>query len=357
MRLIITIPLLLLLAGCADLGYYWHSANGHLDLMSQREDIEDLLEDETLDDRLRERLVLVTEIRQFSVERLDLPDNGSYASYVALDQPYVLQNLFAAPEFSTELQQWCYPIVGCASYRGYYEQSRLDDFVAELEAEGLEIYVGQVPAYSTLGWFDDPVLSSFIDWPDYRLAGLLFHELTHQQVFIDGDTTFNESLASAVEQVGTGLWLESQGREADLASFTRWITYRDEVIRLVVDTRGELDLVYASDIDDIGKRDAKQAALQLAREAHSAIAARHGIKAGFTAWFENNLNNAKIGSIAAYNERVVSFVNMLEARDLDFADFFAYVERVAELDQASRDACLDAWESNPGVTGNACPVG
>jgi predicted aminopeptidase len=174
MRCLISIPLLLLLGGCADIGYYWHSARGHLEVMDKRVAIEDLLAQQSTTPELRERLTLVREIRQFSVTRLELPDNDSYLSYVELDRPYLVQNLFAAPEFSTRLQQWCYPIIGCASYRGYFDETRLLAYVEELEAAGLEVHVGRVSAYSTLGWFDDPVLSSFINWPDYRLAGLLY---------------------------------------------------------------------------------------------------------------------------------------------------------------------------------------
>ena len=216
MRWIISIPLLLLLAGCADTGYYWHNANGHLSVMNQRVDIEELLADDQLDAKLRARLQLVQEIRRFSIKRLDLPANDSYASYVELDRPYVVQNIFAAAEFSTRLYEWCYPVIGCAGYRGYYDEVRMLAYSEDLKSRGLEVYIGKVSAYSTLGWFDDPVLSSFIDWPDYRLAGLLFHELTHQQIYIDNDTRFNESLASAVQQVGTELWLKSRNESDQL---------------------------------------------------------------------------------------------------------------------------------------------
>ena len=261
MRLAISIPLLLLLVGCSDFGYYWHNANGHLAVMDQRVDIEELLADDQLDSKLRERLLLVQEIRRFSIERLDLPANNSYASYVELDRPYVVRNIFAAPEFSTRLVQWCYPVIGCASYRGYYEEQRLLAYYDELVAEGLDVYIGNVSAYSTLGWFDDPVLSSFIDWPEYRLAGLLFHELTHQRIYIDDDTTFNESLATAVQQVGTELWLEERNQQKQLELLTSWNLYRDEVIALIENTRDNLAEVYLEDVEDNVKRENKRRVL------------------------------------------------------------------------------------------------
>ena len=151
MRCIISIALLLLLTGCADLGYYWHNANGHLAVMNQRVDIDEMLADDQLDAGLRERLQLVQEMRRFSIERLDLPANDSYLSYVELDRPYVVQNIFAAPEFSTRLYEWCYPVIGCASYRGYYDEARMLAYSDDLKSRGLEVYIGKVSAYSTLG--------------------------------------------------------------------------------------------------------------------------------------------------------------------------------------------------------------
>ena len=355
MRWLISIPLLLLLCGCTDAGYYWHSTTGHLEIMNERVDIDELLADDDLDSKLRARLVLVQEMRQFSIDRLGLPDNGSYSSYVNLQRPYVIQNLFAAPELSTRLHQWCYPVIGCASYRGYYDETRLLAYIKELQSEGLEVHVGRVPAYSTLGWFDDPVLSSFINWPDYRLAGLLFHELTHQQLYIDDDTTFNESLASAVQQVGTILWLQSNNQNAPLDEFRRWLVYRDEAIALIVATRSQLDELYSSGLSDDEKRQQKILRFLEAREAHETIAARHDIERGFKSWFASGLNNAKIGSIAAYNSRVTAFVNMLEARDTDFPGFYQYVEQLGKLDRGPRDRCLDAWEKGVVAASRICP--
>lgn len=354
MRRLISIPLLFLLCGCADLGYYWHSARGHMDVMKQRVEISKLLADESLDARLRERLLLVRQIREFSIERLSLPDNGSYRSYVDLGRPWLIRNLFAAPEFSTRLHQWCYPIIGCAGYRGYYDDDRLRAYAEQLEAEGLEVHIGNVPAYSTLGWFDDPVLSSFVDWPDYRLAGLLFHELTHQRIYIDDDTTFNESLATAVQQAGTRLWLQSLSREDELESLSARMRYRGDVISLIEATRERLAELYRQDIDHPRMRIHKAAILDEARRAHQAIAASHGITGGFSNWFADGLNNAKIGSITAYNAEVPAFVGMLQAHGLDFGAFFSYVEALASLDRDARDACLEAWRESR-ASRAACP--
>ena len=356
MRRLFSIPLVLLICGCADLDYYWHSANGHMALMDQRVDIEDLLADEQLDDKLRARLLLVQQIREFSIATLDLPANGSYRNYVELQQAYVIQNLFAAPEFSTRLHQWCYPLIGCASYRGYYEEARLLADIDELQSEGLEVYVGEVPAYSTLGWFDDPVLSSFIDWPDYRLAGLMFHELTHQRLYVDDDTTFNESLASAVQQAGTVLWLESRNEAAQLQEYMRWLVYRDEVIALIERTRERLRELYDSELSDAGKREGKALQFDRARAEHELIAERHGINGGYRSWFAGELNNARIGSVATYNARVPAFLNMLDDGARNFTKFYRYVEKVAQLERSEREHCLDAWQRQPQSPAGSCPL-
>ena len=355
MRRIISICLLLMLSGCADLGYYWHSANGHLAVMNQRVDIDELLADDSLETDLRERLALVQEIRRFSIERLELPANDSYDSYVELDRPYVIQNLFAAAEFSTRLYEWCYPVIGCASYRGYYDEDRMLAYADDLKSRGLEVHIGQVSAYSTLGWFDDPVLSSFINWPDYRLAGLLFHELTHQQIYIDDDTTFNESLASAVQQVGTELWLKSQNRVEDLDRLSRWLAYREQAIKLIESTRERLAELYASDISATEKRERKKQIFVDARIRHGAIAKTHQVNGGFTRWFADDLNNAKIGSVAAYNSQAPAFINMIHAHQFDFKAFFNYADAVGALEKPVRDSCLATWKQTTSLTGGDCP--
>ncbi len=349
------LSVLLLLGGCADLGYYWHSARGHMALMNARVDIPTMLEDPATDEELRQRLELVLEIREFARDRLALPLGDSYREYVALDRPYVLRNLFAAPEFSTRLHQWCYPVIGCASYRGYFDDQRLENDASQMKADGLEIHIGRVPAYSTLGWFDDPVLSSFVNWPEYRLAGLLFHELTHQQLFIEDDTTFNESLASAVQQAGTELWLAERGQTEQLDQFRRWQKYRGEVIALIESTRANLDALYRGDLDEENKRRLKAARFEQAREQHAGIAAENGISGGFSRWFESELNNAKIGSVSAYNAWRPAFGNMITAYRQDFGSFYRYAEAVSTLDQSARDQCLRSWHSGESFARDGCP--
>ncbi len=344
----------ILLSGCSDIGYYWHSTKGHLSIMDKRVDISTLLEDPDLDIKLRSRLVLIQKIRAFSIETLALSDNGSYTSYAQLNRSYVLKNLFAAPEFSTRLLSWCYPIAGCASYRGYYDEDLLAEFVAKLKKDNSDIHIGEVPAYSTLGWFDDPVLSSFIHWPETRLAGLIFHELTHQQLYVDNDTLFNESLASAVQRTGTELWLKSRQKSDEITQFRDYNLYNQAVVQLIEQTRAELDTLYETEISPETKRKQKKTILDTAIERHATLAQSFNNKGGYTHWFSSGLNNAKLASVSAYNVHLPAFINMMDAQQGNFKRFFEYVETIAQLPKPKRDLCLDAWQKNNNLIGSSC---
>ena len=350
-RTFFLLTFLLLLGACSELGYYWQTTNGHMVLMNKRVDIEVMLEDPELEPKLRQRLLLVRAIRLFSVEALSLPESPSYSKYVQLDRPYVLQNLFAAPEFSTSLHVWCYPIAGCAGYRGYYDENLLAEYAGQLKAQNFDTHISNVPAYSTLGWFDDPVLSSFIYWPDYRLAGLLFHELTHQRIFVKNDTQFNESLAVAVQQAGTGLWLRSSHRSSQQEEFKRWIEYQQEVIELIEATRARLAELYRGGTSATTKRDQKRVIFADARQSYSRLALRLNYRGGYENWFAGELNNAKLGSVAAYYAHIPAFLAILKARNFDFSAFFDTVEVISEMDKTERDACLVLWSEGK-LTGN-----
>ncbi len=350
----IFVLIVLLSSGCADLGYYWHTAKGHMAIMHRRVAIDDLLDDPQADAELKKRLILVKQIRLFAFNRLDLPQSGSYTDYAQLDHPYVLQNLFAAPEFSTRLLSWCYPIAGCTSYRGFYQQQRLDDFIATLKAENNEVHITRVPAYSTLGWFDDPVLSSFIYWPDHRLAGLLFHELSHQRIYIDDDSQFNESLASAVQQVGIRLWLESHNQLDQLDKFNRGLAYRRDVAQMIESARDQLSNIYKEDKSDAWKRIEKHGIFELMREQYEDISTRHNYRDGYAKWLAAELNNAKLASVSTYNALIPAFISMIGVFDNDFGRFFEYADRIGELDREQRDLCLQAWQAGNALKHSAC---
>lgn len=345
----------ILLSACSNIGYYWHSTKGHLSIMNKRVNISTLLEKPDLDVQLRSRLVLVQKIRAFSINELTLPNNDSYTNYAQLNQPYVLKNLFAAPEFSIRLLSWCYPIAGCASYRGYYDEALLSNFVIALEENRSDIHITEVPAYSTLGWFDDPVLSSFINWPDARLAGLIFHELTHQRLYIDNDTLFNESLASAVQRMGTELWLKSNQKSDEIDQFKKSNLYHHAVVKLIQKTQVELDILYKTDISTTKKRKLKKQILDTTIKHHTTLAKSFNKKGGYTRWFSSGLNNAKLASVSAYNTHLPAFINIMDNQQGSFRKFFDYVETLSKLPKSRRDLCLDAWQKNT-LTKSSCAL-
>ena len=194
-----------LLASCSTLNYYSQAAQGQLELLADARPIDDWLADPATNTSLRHRLEAARQIRRFAVQQMGLPDNDSYKNYAALKRQYVLWNVVATPELSLKPLQWCFPVAGCVNYRGYYSKEDAQAYAQELRAGGHDVQVGGVPAYSTLGWFNDPLISTFINYPDAELARLIFHELAHQVVYVAGDSQFNESFASAVEEAGVEL--------------------------------------------------------------------------------------------------------------------------------------------------------
>jgi predicted aminopeptidase len=240
------------LSGCgaADTAdYYWQSASGQLDIMARAKPI-DVVIGESPDPALKQRLLRVQEIRAFASRELGLPANASYTRYADLERPFVVWNVFAAPELSLKGRQWCFPIAGCVSYRGYFSEKEARAEAARLAAQGDDVWVAGVPAYSTLGYFDDPVLSTFVRWPELEVARMVFHELAHQVVYVKDDSQFNESFAVAVEDAGVRRWIAAQADPRLIAQYERTGRLRDAFRDLTRDARRDLAQVYASDASD-----------------------------------------------------------------------------------------------------------
>jgi predicted aminopeptidase len=212
-----------------------------------------------------------------------------------------------------------------------------------LKQEGFDVYVANVSAYSTLGWFDDPVLNTFIDWPDYRLAGMIFHELAHQHVYVKGDSSFNESFAMAVQQLGVEKWLEANGEMEHLQKYRQHIHHRERVISLIEQAREELKQLYAKNMDDDQKRVEKQQLLQALKQRYLEMTKSFEVSDGFKRWFETDLNNAKLVSVSTYNSQVPIFKNIMQYHQQDFKEFLSNVKMIASLDVAQRNQCLDLW--------------
>jgi len=313
------------------------SAQGQLALMSKREPIPRVIDDPSTSAALRAQLRSVTAIRNFASRELGLPDNGSYRKYADIGRPYVVWNVVAAPEFSVDPKQWCFPIVGCVAYRGYFVEKRARRFAAGLHAKGFDVVVGGVAAYSTLGHFDDPILSSMVNWNDVELASIIFHELTHQMLYVPNDASFNEALATTVEEEGVRRWLQQQGRVKDLAEHLLLHGRYLEVIALMNETRNHLRTLYASGLPPPLMRERKRETFEELREAYAALKAQWGGHAPFDAWFAADVNNAHLASIATYFTCVPGFERELKAAGGNLPAFYLRVRELAKLDRQQRD--------------------
>ena len=317
--------------------YLLQSAEGQLALMSKRQPITHVIDEPSTPPKLRAQLRSVRAIRDFASHELGLPDNGSYRKYADIGRPYVVWNVVAAPEFSVDPKKWCFPIVGCVAYRGYFVEARARRFAAGLRAQGFDVVVGGVAAYSTLGHFDDPILSTMVNWDDVELAAIIFHELTHQLLYVRNDASFNEALATTVEEEGVRRWLSSQGREQDLAEHLLQQQHYLQVIALMSQTREHLRLVYAMSLPPPLMRERKREAFETLRETYTALRTQWGGHAPFDAWFAQDINNAHLASIATYFACVPGFERELKAVGGNLPAFYRRARELAKLDQPQRD--------------------
>jgi predicted aminopeptidase len=336
-----------LTSGCATVGYYAQSVVGHLEILQAARPVAQVIDDRATSAALKERLVLSQQMRDFAVRELGEPDNASYRRYADLHRPAAVWNVVAAPELSLVPKTWCFAIVGCVGYRGYYIESRADALAAELRGERLDVALYPVPAYSTLGrlptggWLADPLLNTFIGYPEGELARLMFHELAHQVAFAPGDTQFNESFASTVEKIGEKRWLAEHGTPEARAEAARAEERRADFRALSGRYRDELALLYASSASDDAKRVEKAAVLARLRADYATMkTSRWGGYAGYDAWFER-ANNAAFGVLGSYTGLVPAFERLFEREGRDFQRFYAEVRRIAALPAAERQSALE----------------
>ncbi|AQZ35921.1 aminopeptidase [Pseudomonas sp. LPH1] len=333
------VPLLaLLLSGCSTLDYYAHLGQGQWQLLQARQPVERLLDDSATDPDLARRLKLSQQARDFASASLQLPENRSYRLYADLERPFVVWNVFATPEFSLDPELHCFPIAGCVAYRGYYQQGRARGAAALLRQQGLDTYIGGVEAYSTLGWFDDPLLNTMLRWSDERFIAVIFHELAHQQYYLPGDTAFNESFATFVEREGLRQWHATRG-ETPPASDDR---QRQQFIELVLASRERLRQLYASNMSEEAMRAAKQAEFERLRRDYRALRQREwGGQGRYDAWIESPLNNAKLLPFGLYDQWVPAFAALFTREGRDWRAFYAAVAALGRLPEADRRAALE----------------
>jgi predicted aminopeptidase len=336
------VPMLaiLLLSGCSSLSYYTQLASGQLALLRAREPVAGVIADPQRDPKLRDHLLKSQQARAFASEHLHLPDNKSYRLYADIHRRYVVWNVFATDEFSLDPVTHCFPIAGCVAYRGYYDQGAARGEAALQKLDGKDVYVSGVEAYSTLGWFNDPIISSMMNWGDERLATLIFHELAHQRFYVKDDSEFNESYATFVEEEGTRQWRAARGLPAETASSEA--QRRDQLTQLALETRDRLKALYAEPLSPDVMRQRKAEEFERLRSAYRQMRdSQWGGDKRFDSWVYAPMNNARLLPIGLYDQWVPSFEALFRQVKGDWLAFFVAVEKMGGLPKDERKAALE----------------
>ncbi|MCG8669918.1 MAG: aminopeptidase [Pseudomonadales bacterium] len=336
-----TLILSLLLCGCESVSYYYQAVEGQLNILSLREPIEEVIKEDDISDLKKQKLDLVLEVRKFAQQSLALEVDDHYSQYVELNRPYVVWNVFAAPEFSIKPKTWCFPIAGCVAYKGYFEEKHARQQADKLDNEGYDTYVGGVAAYSTLGWFEDPVLNTFLSRSDPGLVALLIHELAHQELYVEDDSAFNESFATTVEILGLNEWLRQQNQADQISKMADHRKRKAEFIDLILSHRKSLAALYETELPEEQRRaekaNAKTALLNQYQELKQSWQGYNG----YDRWFEGPLNNAQLSTIGTYHQWVDAFMVVFHQQDRDWPRFYDKCREIAQLNREVRDQTLE----------------
>lgn len=342
MKALCALLMLLVLSGCENLSYYAGSIRGQLDVWRREQPVPDLIAATSTPPPLKERLARALEIREFASRELALPENRSYRIYADLERPFITWNVFAAPEFSVEPVEWCFLVAGCVKYRGYFSEAEANATAERLRAQGYDVFVGGVPAYSTLGYFADPLLNTFIHYPLPEMARLIFHELAHQVVYVKDDTVFNESFAVAVEREGVRRWIARYGTPEDQKRFDVFQDRRAAFAELIRGYHARLEALYRTRLAPEAMRTRKAALFDELRHDYENLRASWDGFRGFDRWFATGTNNALLASIAIYTQHVPAFSALLARNGGDFPAFYRAVRELAALPAPDRTKALEA---------------
>ena len=335
--------LVAVLTGCESIGYYKQLIAGQITILNKKQPVTKLLDDPDTPEKLKEKLRLVMDIRTFAKDALFLPVKNQYLSFVDLERPFAGWNMWATPEFSFAPKTWCYPIIGCAIYRGYFSKKDAYDYGHQLEAQGYDVYIGGVAAYSTLGWLNDPVFSTFIYRSDIQLAALIFHELSHHLLYVGDDTTFNESFAIAVEQESLRRWLATRDNLKASEDYKMDYRRRRQFIELVMKYRKELETLYAKDLPTPEKRLAKAAVFEKLKDEYRLLKQYWSGYSGYDLWMYQNLNNAKLISVSTYHDLVPEFLELLKTCNNDLKVFYKKCQDLSKKSKEERLAYLEKY--------------
>jgi predicted aminopeptidase len=341
--------------GCENLRYYNQAINGQYKIVTGKRPIDKVIADTNTPADLKQKLAKVVEIRNYAQKELHLPVNGQYLQYADVHRRFVVWNVYAAPEFSLEPKSWNFPIVGKATYRGYFSESSARKYADKLKKDGFDVHIGGIEAYSTVGWFRDPVLNTFINNSDVDLAETLFHELAHQTAFAKGDTDFNEAFATAVAEEGLRRWMLSTTNNAGWDEYKAGLKRKDQFLRLVMSTRQQLEELYKDQTSTnmqvaslaaaprpgwTDKRLRKQQIIDQLREDYEKLKSAWGGHTEYDRWFSKPINNAKLSTVATYYQFVPAFNRLLTQQNGDLSAFYHRVRNIAKLPKAERHALL-----------------
>ena len=340
----VAISLAFWLYGCTNLPYYAQAVDGQMEILRRAQPISMIVADPSADKTLKRVLSKVVLLREFASRDLKLPDNESYTSYADLKRPYVVWNVYATPEFSTELKKWCFVGAGCVDYRGFFSKEEAERFAEELKSEGHDVHVGGIRAYSTLGWFDDPVLNTFIGYSEIELARLIFHELAHQVVYVQDDSVFNESFATLVAQEGISRWLESNGTAEQQGAFDSKQNRETIFTNLISYHRKHLKELFSSRANDSEKRASKLHIFSELREEFAQLKVANVAFGSYDQWFTLQMNNALLATVSTYTQLVPAFRTLLMRQGGDMERFYDTVKRISKLTEDERNFALNVGE-------------
>lgn len=340
-RYIVLLLFTALISGCSTVNYYAQSIQGQFEIIQKRQNINLILDDNNLSNSHRKRLETVLELRDFSINQLGLPNNNSYLSYADLERDFVIWNIFATEEFSLSPITWCYLIVGCLDYRGYFSETEAKQHAIKLKEQGHDIYLGGVSAYSTLGWFDDPVLNTMLRWSDIQLATVMFHELAHQQLYIKNDTEFNEAYAETVATIGVTKWLEQNHDKNLLIEYLQSQILEEQFIILVLKYKNLLTELYRSDVNKIQMRKDKKILFTQMTDEYNTLST-HWEKDHYAQWFATGINNAKLAAIVTYRQYASSFLGIFNKLNRDLERFYSFIKSLSQCKQMKRKEILTA---------------
>lgn len=332
---LVLIASILFLPACSQFSYYAQSINGQWEVNRLRKPIDNILANEKTSAALKKRLSLVKEARRFASQNLLLPENKSYTEYVDLQRDYIVWNIIHTKPLSIEAETSCFLVVGCLSYRGYFKKETAIENAKSLKAEGYDVYLGGVAAYSTLGWFNDPVLNTMMHWDDAKLISIIFHELAHQKLYINNDTEFNEAFADAVALIGLQKWLRDNNDEKTLQEHQHKEDIHKKFVALILDYRTQLEIVYNSQLSDDDKLKRKTIIFSGLTNAYNTLKLEWKTD-DYDNWFYHNLNNAKLAAVATYRNLLPAFMSLFKEQNQNLADFYNAVDEIGKLEKNER---------------------